>query len=201
MAAVIFRRQSKIGSIVVDALISDSTQMSSEVPQYPIENGTVISDHVTWAPITVSMNCFVSNTPINSGYLVNRISTVYEDLKDLWLKGEFVNLVTGLEVYKNMVITNVTIPREEGTSDALYFSVDFQEVRVVETLEAPMQDLKSDVVDQAASGVSSGNQETRPPTDQEVFDGSAMVRLADGEKVSNYDFATKQAIVPLPFGN
>jgi hypothetical protein len=41
-------------------------------------------------------------------------------------------VVTGLKVYRNMVIQSLTIPRNPKTSNGLHFTAAFKEIRIVQ---------------------------------------------------------------------
>ncbi len=53
-----------IGSLVLDATISDSHSFRNTITDFPVESGGNISDHVIQAPEEVTIEGFVTNTPV-----------------------------------------------------------------------------------------------------------------------------------------
>jgi len=60
-----FPREYKIGDIKIDSIISESHQSTADVTRYPTEAGVNITDHVTVAPYTVTVNGIVSDIASN----------------------------------------------------------------------------------------------------------------------------------------
>ena len=61
------------------------------------------------------------------------VSEVYATIKQLRDSGQLINVITPLNNFDNMVITNVTVPRDVSNGDALLMTIDFRQVRIVET--------------------------------------------------------------------
>jgi hypothetical protein len=60
-----------IGGLVFDAVFSETHQADLEVTDNPVETGVVVSDHAYMKPLTVTLSCGVSDTPLSgwgSGY-------------------------------------------------------------------------------------------------------------------------------------
>jgi hypothetical protein len=69
----------------------------------------------------------------------DRISSVYEELRDIIRSGIVVSIITSLRTYNNMALANLSAPRTADTANAVEFSVDATQVRIVstETVAAP----------------------------------------------------------------
>lgn len=54
----------RIGSLVLDAVLSDSHEFTNEITDYPIEDGSNINDHIKRVPVSITINGFITNSPI-----------------------------------------------------------------------------------------------------------------------------------------
>jgi hypothetical protein len=61
----------------------------------------------------------------------NRALSAWDAFKTLMDAKKVCTIITGVEDYKNVVVTKVSTDRESSTGDALKFKVEFQEVRFV----------------------------------------------------------------------
>lgn len=150
---LLFRKQkTSIGSIEIDASISETHVGRVEVTDHPVEQGAAVSDHARVLPETLTLEGFVSNTPlpVSNGALTRRNSLgvefdsrsemdlsragqAYTDLVRLKNAGELFSIVTMLRSYDNMLMTSLDVPRDAATGDGLRFSASFKQVRVAES--------------------------------------------------------------------
>lgn len=56
---------------------------------------------------------------------------VYNTFRLIWENRKLVRITTGLEVYDNVAITKVAVDKDKETGHALYFDIDFKQVRTV----------------------------------------------------------------------
>lgn len=70
---------------------------------------------------------------------LTRVRSVYEELLSLMKGGTLVNVLTSLREYEGMAIANVSPVREADSGNALVATVEFKQVRIVESeiVEAP----------------------------------------------------------------
>lgn len=65
MATLLYKRtRSALGSIELDCTISETHEGAVDVTEFPVEDGFDIADHARPKAETVSLEAFVSNTPI-----------------------------------------------------------------------------------------------------------------------------------------
>lgn len=121
------RKMKSIGGVRIDVLTSETHDFKSRVPQFPVETGVNVSDHVIQEPIAISLSCVVSDTPLLLPSLP-RIKTTYELLRLLWRLREPLTVITALNVYDNMMIENISMPRDRTTGQALNFDVQLSEI-------------------------------------------------------------------------
>jgi hypothetical protein len=117
--------------------LNENHDKSASATKYPVEDGTTISDHVTFDPDQLSIEGIIS---VNSIYETvtsenpsNRPYEYYLKLVNLMDKGEPVTVVTGLKSYENMIIENLSINRTSENGRILEFSMSLTHIRKVKT--------------------------------------------------------------------
>lgn len=126
----------EFGNIELDLAIDESHDWAADATQNPVEFGSPISDHVIEQPDRLTLNCFVSDTPINSGISNSnglKLQEIFDVLYALIKKKEVVTVYTRFKIYTDMVLTSVSVPRAAGTGEALEFNCDFLNIRKVQT--------------------------------------------------------------------
>jgi hypothetical protein len=164
---LLFGRRSpgKIGSITLDATLSERQVFRNEVTSFPIESGSNISDHVFRNPEEIEMTGFITNTPIkflsgirSSGedlildaYLTLLSIAGYQypeqaynfniltDIVDTTNKNvlQLVDILSSMRIYTNMALVNLDIPRDAKSGDSMRFNVLFRKVNIVELVSVP----------------------------------------------------------------
>lgn len=123
--------------------------MKSSVSMHPIENGSPVSDHVQRDTRSGSFVGLVTNfslltatsqTLMNGGSPINRrppnlAREAYDALKELWLSGQVVTLVLVLDTYQNVVITDISAPRNDRSGDSIEFDISFVQVQKIKLRE------------------------------------------------------------------
>jgi len=127
----------KIGSVTVDALVSGSTQLDNDVTEHPVEDGAPISDHVRARPLTMTLECLVSNTPLGAkGADLARGVDAYQAIRKLYDDGTIVTvevpMAGRITQARSMVVAGISIPFAVAHLNALRFTVSLKRVRVVE---------------------------------------------------------------------
>jgi len=124
-----------------DAGFSESPTDEAEVTRHPVEDGADITDHVQDLPARLSLVVGLTNSPLpEQGPMAkNRDLDLYLELLDVKRRGELLQVVTGLRVYDNMVLTRVAPTRTARSGQALEINIDFEEVKLTttETVDIP----------------------------------------------------------------
>jgi len=127
----------------IDASLSESHEFQSEVTSYPVEKGGNISDNARPLPIIVTIDGIVSDTPIGAVEVDRAAARTFAGVKGLPSEAALAHLLgirdarlpvtiaTSLKTYDNMVLQNLTIPRESPGTAALLFTAVFQQVILV----------------------------------------------------------------------
>lgn len=138
-----------IDDFVIDAVIQDTHTLKSKVTDHPVESGSTISDHIQKEPMTIVMECVVSNTPlalvrphrknISSGNTEANApaGAAYSDvvwfkLKEKWERGQLCNVRSSRGDYTNMAIEELSVPRDAQTGDAMKFTINFKKVVILQ---------------------------------------------------------------------
>lgn len=122
--------QTNVGGVFLDATLTEDHQYNSRVTSYPIEDGTIISDHIINEPETLSITGIVSDTPLAFLPPFNRSSDAFNRLVRIQNNKERITVVTGIKVYTNMVITSLQVPRNTQTGQSLTFIIELQKLIV-----------------------------------------------------------------------
>jgi hypothetical protein len=143
-----------IDILELDAAVHETHEYTNTVTDFPVEKGFSISDHVFKVPEKLTMEGFVTNSPIpysisNVSELYtsgDRVNTAFETLLDLAgydPSGQdytifktvkmpaILRIVTGLRVYSNMIITHLSFPRDITTGESLRFTCELRRIITV----------------------------------------------------------------------
>lgn len=115
--------------ITFDTMVSEEHRYSSRVTYYPIERGTIISDHIFNQPEIVVLSGLITDTPLNIFALFNRSVAAFNTLVQIYERRQIVDVVTGIKVYRNMAITSLDVPRTVKTGQTLTFNIELQKIR------------------------------------------------------------------------
>lgn len=125
-----------IGVVSFDAFVNETHTSSSKSVDYPLEDGSSISDHIVVDPQTLRVTAFKSSLGISllDPRQPNEHIVAFEDLWNIVKNKQLVTVVSGLKVYTNMQITNISTSREARNGNSLTFDVDLKELRYVNTV-------------------------------------------------------------------
>lgn len=133
--------RNRIGSIEIMASLEETLEDVLEVTEHPVQFGAQITDHSYKRPAQITLRCGWSDSStesllatisqdIHGGHVVsgNISAGIYSQL--LWLQSNRVpfDVVTSLRIYGNMLITNISVPRDEKTFQALVVTITCKEV-------------------------------------------------------------------------
>jgi len=121
-------KKGKVGSVELDVTMREDHRFSSIVTNYPIEEGSSLSDHIINEPPVVTLEGIVTDTPLAILTFFNRSVDAFNRLVEIHEKRELVTVVTGLKVYPNMAITVLNVPRDIRTGQSLRFTIELQNV-------------------------------------------------------------------------
>lgn len=195
------------GYLEFDVSISELHQITAQATQHPLEDGAVITDHVRPDPIILTVEAFVSDTPIHIpethtdgavgqttarsttdpsrqtfttlGFqkALNRVQNVMHQLFELVNRGAPVELITSIRRYENMIIESCEMPRNAESSSAVTFAMTFRQIRIVRTETVRAPEPKEN---RGKPGAQRGGQATDGANAQEQQKASALYSLTFG---------------------
>ncbi|HHF3505632.1 hypothetical protein Q7615_09070 [Haemophilus influenzae] len=126
-------KRTTIGVLELDALLTENTSLSSQITEYPIEDGTVISDHITRESERLSLSGVITGagTLFNVSLGKYKLIAAKETLRELHAKRELVTIVTGLDVYEDFAIESLEIERNSDDGERLNISAEFRKIQKV----------------------------------------------------------------------
>lgn len=181
-----------VGEIDIDLILDESHSKHAVVTENPLQDGRAVSDGVYLQLREGSLTALVSNHSLKhvqkiddekqnvetlmnmaqwKDQLKNRARDAWNDLKDLMDKKQPVKIVTSLETYDNVVITDIETDRDGETGEALEIKINFKQIQTVSLTETvvsgPVQpkDMKSDINRSAAVGVNNGQKVAAEPSE------------------------------------
>jgi hypothetical protein len=122
---------------VVDLIPEELHEISVGKSNYPIETGATLTDHVFIKPKKLTIVGYVSDImhrKITTLVTPFRDREAWERIKLIVNKREVVSVVTLLSVYNNMIITDVSSPKNsEVGKRSLMFRMTLEESLIAET--------------------------------------------------------------------
>jgi hypothetical protein len=113
-----------IGGVFVDVVLTEEHVSEMEIADHPIEQGSKVSDHAWLLPYRVTLESVIAS---------DRAVPSYQALLSLQGKAEPFALITGLKVYSNMLVKEITATRDREHARVLKFTAELQEVIIVDT--------------------------------------------------------------------
>jgi hypothetical protein len=123
-----------------DCTLSRRVRLSAQATTNPVEDGTVVGDHVTFLPIAISLTGLVTNSPIVKsepdyptvpGAGLTRSSGAWELLEALYNARKRVAVLTPDRTYEGMVITTLEEAKSQRQGAGLWLTLEFQEMKLV----------------------------------------------------------------------
>jgi hypothetical protein len=149
---LLFNTKTQMGDLVIDATHSVNINYSNSITTHPIESGAFVSDHIYINPLEVSMDCSITDSSSNiisavrdiagllNGNILNNLANkfkgkgvkqidAYQYLKDLVGSKSTITIVDKLDVFRDMAVLSISVPRTSETGDRLYFSITLRQIK------------------------------------------------------------------------
>jgi hypothetical protein len=165
------------GVLEFDLLLNEAHNFQNTITQHPVEDGSVITDHIKNELISGSFSGMVSSHSIrlrtfsNFGDLVEDTFSfvdaeqkAFDTLEEIWKARTPVTITTLMRVYNNVGITNIRTSKSADDGRSITFEIGFRELKQVSLkrlqIEADIQvnDLDSDLSKQVAPAENAGRQ-------------------------------------------
>lgn len=118
----IFAFSSAIGPIPIDAILTESHTTTLSITEIPIENGARVTDHALIMPKRLQLDCASHNAAATFNALV-----AFQESRVPF------TVVSGLFVYSNMLIEELTADRDKEFSSILRCTASLKEIIIVST--------------------------------------------------------------------
>jgi hypothetical protein len=167
--------------ISLDATISTGLSWPATVTEHPVEDGSLISDHVRLDSETVTVTGFVTNTPVTLlgvGADDSLARGAMDALVELRESKELVQIVTDVHSFADMMLTTLDAPRDATNPNALEFTALFTKVRKVST--AVIDFPEDDTARRAEPTSELGRQTPAESTDEAEAQASWLIRIYKG---------------------
>ncbi len=191
-----------IGTVTIDAAVSVKHSIASTPTRNPVEEGAKVTDHVELEPQAISIQGVISDTPLDFNILnsiakgdlksigntfkdgaksmlskASRSIEQYQSIMQIWKSREPIKVITGFKVYENMIITRFEVDQTATTGQAMHFSADLEEIRIVSSKSVGKESFAKGIKDLASKKKNLGTQvaETLDPVkDQKKFSGATF---------------------------
>lgn len=129
------RQPVAINGLEFDALIGEDKTLSADVPSYSVESGYEVSDNISIKPKEITLTLYVTNTPVTwqqrHGTYPGRVAEVVYELERIFWSRELVTVTTATDIYSNMAITQLKVPKDTTNYSSREIQVSLKEVNTV----------------------------------------------------------------------
>lgn len=121
----------KVEMLTLDALLSERYEAGADVTKYAVEDGSTVSDQIYNHPVSVTIEGAVSSYHLIDG-LDGTPGGAFDYLEKIRENRELITITTGLRVYKDYAIENLTVSRDARNSkNVLKFSLTASYFKIV----------------------------------------------------------------------
>lgn len=142
-------------SIDLDVTMDEAHEWTNDVTTSPVEIGSPISDHIQEMPDRLTITGMISDAAISESILsqlqtassggidsssyITRVQTTFDLLRAMIKWKRLVTVYTRYKIYPDMALSSINIPRSAGIGEAINFTAQFVNVRLVEsqTVDVP----------------------------------------------------------------
>ena len=122
-----------LGPVPIDVVVREVHESDLVITSNPVESGAEVSDHAYMEPRRLTLEAVAASRDVDAG----AVSRTYEDLVRLQASRQPFDVVTGLTLYRRMLIERITVNRDTRFGRVLFFAADLREVIIVDTQSAP----------------------------------------------------------------
>ncbi|WP_066733536.1 phage baseplate protein [Cupriavidus sp. D384] len=150
--------RSTVGAITLDALLSETTELSSQTTAYAVEEGAPVSDHIRPENERLSLSGWVtaSTTTLYSGASGrSKLVAAKDALRAIHRDRLPVVVVTGLDTYTDMVMESCKISRDTQ-GDFFDIACELRKIRKVKLRSVDIPPEKVAAANSKARGKAGG---------------------------------------------
>ncbi len=130
-----------IDGYTVDAALTENHNLSADVTEFPVEDGSTISDHVIVKPRQYSCTGVISNSPLAAIAALRNAATEpategRQILEAILETKKVITIQTTLRSYANMVMESLSFEESSTTGDALRFAASFRQITITTNIRS-----------------------------------------------------------------
>lgn len=129
-----------VAGIEFPAMLDETQTFTSDIPEYPVETGFVISDNITLQPMELPLTLLLSDTPLTWRGRVRSMSEAESMLKELYFSKVPFTVVTPSGTFESMGITSMQIKRSSENGYNKEVSLSLKQINVTATKTAAIPD-------------------------------------------------------------
>jgi hypothetical protein len=118
-----------IGPVPLDVVVREIHESDLTITTNPVEFGANVADHAYVEPKRLRLDAVAGSRP---GIAAN-VAGAYQALQRLQEARQPFDVVTGLSLYRNMLVHRLIVDRDSKFARVLFFSAELQEVIIVDT--------------------------------------------------------------------
>ena len=141
--SLLFRQpyaKGQVASIELDVTLREQHRHTSRVTTFPVEDGSILSDHIINEPTVVILEGIVTDSPLQILPTFNRSVDAFNKLVEIHNQRTIVDVITGLKQYPRMAITVLDVPRQLRTGRSLTFTIELQQIELDTTVGFEVDD-------------------------------------------------------------
>jgi len=121
----VIRPQRRLGEFTGYVIVEEQGTDSLEITQHPVQDGSSIADHAFSLPQELTMRIMYDDAQ-------RPLDETYEKLLKLQSDREPFDVITGKRIYRNMLMSALTMTTDKETENVLYLTMTLQEVIIVQ---------------------------------------------------------------------
>lgn len=213
--SLLLSNKTQIADLFIDATHMETIEYSNQITDHPVERGfdigggSTVSDHIYKNALKLRVRGSIMDSPVDivgsfksitgllQGDVVNNLVdrfkgksrkeiTAYQILTDIRDNRVLIDVVTYLDVFRNMVIESLTFPRDEGVGQRLLFEVVLKQITLATVKLITISNNPQPVQDLITNKVKLGVQETKEPTPAQQQAVKSSLPIALGRTVKNF---------------
>lgn len=181
--------------LLLDALVSEREGLRNKVTEYPVEDGSTVSDNIIPQPNTLLIEGAISNSPVYDvidvikaidtgtaaslvGQNTRRAELAWQKLTALRDQRKLLRIVTPRQTFENYAIENVDRIKSATTGEILSFQLTLKQVRKV-VLQF-VTGLKPTRTGQGQPNIDKADQAGAEPPKPAQIKASILKKISDG---------------------
>jgi hypothetical protein len=167
-----FVASGQVGIITADAVLTERHHDESEITEHPVEQGSVISDHIFNRPAHLDLTyAWAPGSQYNTSQDPGFLNTLYGQMLQLKANATLFRVVTGKRTYENMAIKSLGVVTDKETENVLDLTIELVEILMALTSSSTISAMSQQSLPQkTAPTVPQGQVNLQPGTN---FNGGA----------------------------